>query len=89
MPDKKPLSFDNGEVDDGTTNPTMIRGSDVEVTPLDEDGKPLPGANVTLKCGDPPRTYTGKEQGDGSYMFKDAIRAKGSDKCVLTVEKPG
>ena len=89
MPDKKPLSFDNGEVDEGTTNPTMTPGSDVEVNPLDEDGKPISGANVTLKCGDPQRTYSANEQGDGSYIFKDAIRAKGTEKCVLKVEKSG
>ena len=35
------------------------------------------------------RTHDGIEQEDGSYIFKDAIRANGSDKCVLTMEKPG
>ena len=29
------------------------------------------------------------EQEDGSYRFEDAIRANGSDKCEMKVEKPG
>ena len=89
MPDKMPLSFDNGEVDEGTTNPTMTPGTDVEVEPLDEDGKPIPGATVTLKCGDPPRTYTGREQVDGTYVFQDAVPQTGQEDCELTVEAPG
>ena len=89
MPDKKPLSFDNGEVDEGTTNPTMTPGSDVEVKPLDEEGNPIPGAKVTLECGVPPRTYTANDQGDGTYIFKDAVPQTGLEDCELTVEAPG
>ena len=31
-----------------------------------EDGNPLTGADVTLKCGDPPQTFYAFEQGSMS-----------------------
>ena len=84
-----PIKTENGEVIDGNVNPTMKTGKDVEVKPVGDDGQPILGAKATLECQSPDRTHDGIEQEDGSYIFKDAIRANGSDKCVLTMEKPG
>ena len=69
--------------------PTLIPTEDFEIKPVGDDGQPITGANVTLECHAPDRIHSGVEQADGSYTFKDAIRADGSDKCVLKVEKPG
>ena len=93
MPNKKPISFDNGVVDEGTTNPTMTPATDVEVKPLDQDGNPIPGASVTLECGDPSRSYSGNEhpahEHPGTYIFEDAIPQTGQEDCTMTVEAPG
>ena len=74
---------------DGDVNPIMTPATDVEVKPLDQDGKPIPGASVTLECGDPSRSYIGNEQNDGTYIFKDSIPQIGQEDCEMTVEASG
>ena len=74
---------------EGITNPPMPPATDLVVGPVDEDGQPIPGATVNLKCGEPPRSYNGKEQDDGTYVFSDAIPKSGLEDCTLTVEADG
>ena len=88
LPHTQDFTTDDGEVD-GDLNPTMPPATDVEVKPVDEDGKPIQGATVTLECGDPSRSYTGKEVNDGTYIFKDAIPQTGQEHCTMSVEAPG
>ena len=86
---KQPIVTVDGKVTDGDINPTMPPATDLEVKPLDQYSKPIPGASVTLECGDPSRSYTGNEQDDGTYIFEDAIPQPGQEDCTLTVEAPG
>ena len=79
----------DGEVVKGTLNPTMTPAVDFVVKPQDESGETVPGSSVTLVCGDPPRSYSGKERDDGSHIFKDAIPETGREDCEITVEAPG
>ena len=74
---------------EGNTNPPMPSATDLVVGPLDEDGQPIPGATVNLECGEPPRSYNGKEQDDGTYIFENAIPKSGPEDCTLTVEADG
>ena len=83
------LEIDDGKVIDGDLSPTMPLAIDVKVKPVDKDGEPVQGADVTLECGDPSRSYVGNEVGDGTYIFKDAIPQTGQEDCTLTVEAPG
>ena len=89
MTSKDTIKTENGEVIDGNVNPTMKPGKSVEVKPTDEEGRPIQGANVTLECGDPPRSYIGDEQEEGLYIFKDAVPQNGQEECKLTVEDDG
>ena len=89
MTNKQPIVTVDGKVTDGDVNPNMPPATDLEVKPLDQYGKPIPGASVTLKCGDPSSSYTGNEQNDGTYIFEDAIPQTGQEDCTLTVEAPG
>ena len=73
----------------GGVNSTNTETTDVEVKPIDEEGRPIQGANVTLECGDSPRSYIGDEQEEGLYIFKDAVPQNGQEECKLTVEADG
>ena len=79
----------DGKVTDGDVNPTMPPATDLAVKPLDQDDNPIPGASVTLECGDPSRSYNGIEHDDGIYIFENAIPQTGQEDCTMTVEKPG
>ena len=83
------FEIDDGKVINGDLSPTIQPATDVEVKPINEDGKPIQGADVTLECGDPSRSYVGNEVGDGTYIFKDAIPQTGQEDCTLTVEASG
>ena len=74
---------------DGNLNPKMPPATDLVVGPLDEDGQPIPEATVNLECGEPPRSYNGKEQDDGTHVFNYAIPQNGNEECTMTVEAPG
>ena len=74
---------------EGNQNPVMPPATDLVVSPVDEDGQPISGATVTLECGEPPRSYNGKEQDDGTYVFSDAIPRSGQEDCTLTVKADG
>ena len=90
MPNKKPISFDNGVVDEGTTNPTLTpSGTPIVINVAGDNGPPIPGANVTLICGKPPRSVRGIDQGDGTFKFEDAASASGTEECEIVVEAPG
>lgn len=92
MPYKDTIVIKDGNVEESDKDkltPTLTPAAIVEVKPVGDDGQPIVGANVTLECQTPHRIHSGVEQEDGSYKFKDAIRANGSDKCVLKVEKAG
>ena len=89
MTSKDTIKTENGEVIDGNVNPTKKPGKSVEVKPTDEEGRPIQGANVTLECGDPPRSYIGDEQEEGLYIFKDAVPQNGQEECKMTVEADG
>ena len=81
---------DNGKVTDGNLTPTLLpRYTDLIVKPLDKDGKPIYEANLILKCGSPPRRYSGKMQNDGAYIFKNAIPLSGQEECTMIFEAPG
>ena len=86
---KQPIVTVDGKVTDGNINPTMPPATDLEVKPLDQYSKPIPGASVTLECGDPSRSYIGNEQNDGTYIFKDSIPQIGQEDCEMTVEASG
>ena len=79
----------DGKVIDGDVNPTLTPATDVEVKPLDQYGKPIETATVTLECGDPSRSYTGKEVDAGTYIFKDAIPQTGQEDCTMNFQAPG
>ena len=90
MTSKKPVSFDNGEVDEGTTNPTLTpSGPSIQINVPSEDGQPIPGANVTLICGHPPRSVHGIDQGHGTFKFEDVAPASGTEECKINVKAPG
>ena len=67
----------------------MPPATDLVAKPVDEDGQPIPDATVNLECGEPPRSYNGNEQDDGTYVFNDAIPQNGNEECTMTVEAPG
>ena len=67
----------------------MPPATDLVTKPLDKDGQPISGANVSMECGEPPRSYRGREQDDGTYVFNDAIPQSGQEDCTLTVEANG
>ena len=79
----------DGKVIEGDLGPIVVQGTDVQVRPEDENGKPILGANVTLECGNPPRSYTGNEQEDGTYIFENAVPLSGQEECTLAVEANG
>ena len=87
--ERRPIVTDDGKVIEGDLSPIIRPGTDVQVRPQDEDGKPIPGANVTLVCGTPPRSYTGNEQEDGTYILENAVPQSGQEDCTLTVEANG
>ena len=89
LTERRPIVTDGGKVIEGDLSPIITPGTDVQVRPQDEDGKPIPGANVTLVCGKPPRSYTGNEQEDGTYTFENAVPQSGHEDCTLTVEANG
>ena len=92
MPNEDVIVINDGKVDSADEEkltPPLVPAEDLTIQPKGDDGKPIVGANVTLECQDPDRTRVGVEEADGAYTFKDALRANGSDKCVLRVEKPG
>ena len=92
MPNEDDIVISDGKVDSADEEkltPPLAPAEDLTIQPKGDDGKPIVGANVTLECQDPDRTRVGVEEVDGAYTFKDALRANGSDKCVLRVEKPG
>ena len=76
----------DGDVVNGDLSPAMTPAADIEI---DLDKNLGSGANVTLKCGYPPRSYHGVTEGDGRYTFRDAVPSVGIEKCNLTVEGPG
>ena len=90
LPSQVLFSTDDGEVDDGTANPTLLKsGPPVNVNLSGENGEPVTGATVALNCGDPRRSQQGIEQGRGTYRVKDAVLARGHEDCDLVVEVPG
>ena len=92
MPNEDVIVINDGEVDSADQEkltPPLIPAEDLKIQPTGDDGQPIVGANVTLECQDPDRNHVGVEEVDGAYTFKDAVRANGSDKCVIRVEKPG
>ena len=90
LPIQEPFSTDDGEVDEGTANPTLMKsGPPVNINLSGENGEPVTGATVTLNCGDPRRSQQGVEQGRGAYRVKDAVAARGYEDCDLVVEVSG
>ena len=80
----------DGEVDEGSINPTLKRsGPSININVLGEDGMSIPGTKVTLTCGQPQRSVQGTDQGYGIFEFKDAIPARGTEECKIIVEAPG
>ena len=87
---KEVIKTDNGKVTDGNVTPTLMpKYADLIAKPLDKDGKPMSGANLILKCGNPQRRYTGKEQDTGVYVFKNAISQSGREECTMIIKAPG
>ena len=75
---------------DGNLTPTLLPGyTDLIVKPLDKDGNPIHEANIILKCGSPPKRYSGTKQNDGTYVFKNAIPQSGQEECTMIIEAPG
>ena len=89
FPYTETIKTSDGLVIEGNTEHVMTPATDVEVNPVGEDGQPIPGARVTLECGDPPRSYIGRERDDGSHIFNDAVPETGREECEMTVEAPG
>ena len=78
----------DGDVINGNLNPAMTPAAGVEI---DLDRPMAAGSRITLKCGDPPRSYRGftTSRDDGIYHFSNAVPSVGIEKCNLTVEGPG
>ena len=92
MPNEDDIVISDGKVDSADEEkltPSLIPAEDLKIQPKGDDDQAIVGANVTLECQDPDRNHVGVEEVDGAYTFKDAVRANGSDKCVIRVEKPG
>ena len=84
------IDLENYETVPHTTTTTVLQNFiDLIVKPLDKDGKPIHEANIILKCGSPPRRYSGTKQNDGTYVFKNAIPQKGQEECTMILEAPG
>ena len=90
MSEEEPISFIDGEVDEGSINPTLKRsGPSIKVNVPGEDGQSIPGTKVTLTCGQPPRSVKGTDDGFGTFEFQDAIPTEGTEECKIIVEAPG
>ena len=61
----------------------------IKSRPVDEDGTPLEGAKVALRCTDPQGEYVGVENPVGQYTFENGIPGDGRIECELIVEKEG
>ena len=84
------IKTNNGKVTDGNLTPTLLPGyTDLIVKPSDKDGNPIQGAYIILKCGSPPRRYSGTKQNDGTYVFKNAIPQSGQKECTMIIKAPG
>jgi len=84
------IKTNNGEVTDGNLSPTLLPGyTDLIVKPSDKNGNPIQGANIILKCGSPPKRYSGTKQNDDTYVFKNAIPQSGQEECTMIIEAPG
>ena len=67
----------------------IIGVTGIIVQPVLEDGSPLEGAKVTLKCTDPEVEFLGVENPIGKYIFDHGIPGDGRIECELMVEKEG
>ena len=84
------IDLEDYETAPHTTTATVLQNFiDLIVKPLDKDGNPIQGANIILKCGSPPKRYSGIKQNDGTYLFKDAIPQSGREECTMIIEAPG
>ena len=74
---------------DGTTIPGIEVQPGIKVKPIDEDGNPLEGAEVTLQCEDPQIEFEAFEDPAGVFTFQQGIPGDGRMECELVVEKEG
>ena len=72
-----------------TTTTTTTKTPGIIVWPVNENGSPLEGARVTLKCTEPQGKFIGVENSEGEYIFEYGIPGDGRIECELTVEKEG
>ena len=72
-----------------TTIPGIEGQPGIKVQPIDEDGNPLEGAEVTLQCEDPQIEFEAFEDPAGEYTFQQGIPGDGRMECELVVEKEG
>ena len=72
-----------------TTTTTTTKTPGIIVRPVNENGSPLEGARVTLKCTEPHGKFIGVENSVGEYIFEYGIPGDGRIECELTVEKEG
>ena len=72
-----------------TTTTTTTKTPGIIVRPVNENGSPLEGARVTLKCTEPQGKFIGVENSEGEYIFEYGIPGDGRIECELTVEKEG
>ena len=68
---------------------TTISVFGIKAQPIDEDGNPLEGAEVTLQCKDPKGEFVAVEDPAGEYTFERGIPGDGRIECDLVVEKEG
>ena len=84
------IDLENYETTPLTTATTVLQNLiDLRVKPLDKDGNHIHEANIILRCGSPPRRYSGTKQNDGTYVFKNAIPQSGQEECTMIIEAPG
>ena len=88
VPTEQIIECTDGEVN-VIEDPILKLAEDLQIKPVGDDNLPVRGAKVELRCGPPGKIHDGIEQSDGTYIFVDAIPARGTEQCELTVEKEG
>ena len=88
MSNEQIIESTDGEVKE-IEGPTLKLAKDLQIKLVGDDNLPIRGAQVELHCGTPGKIHDAGEQSDGTYIFEEAIPARGIEQCEITAKKEG